>query len=64
MAGSEKWSLEFFKMSINIKDSSAPELGLGALFASDNVVKLCLLHWVYQLGVLALFAEVVMAEAE
>ena len=44
--------------------SSTPELGLGTLFASDNVVKLRLLHRVYQLGVLALITEVVMAEAE
>ena len=45
-------------------NSSAPELGLGALFTSDDVVQLRLFHWVYQLVVLTLFTEVVMSEAK
>ena len=45
-------------------NKSGPELGLGALFASDDVVQLRLLHCVYQAVVLALATKVVMAEAE
>ena len=54
----------FYKCVTNKMNSSAPELGLGALFASDDVIQLRLFHWVYQLVVLAFFAEVVMSEAE
>ena len=45
-------------------NKSGPELCLGALLASDDVVQLRLLHCVYQVVVLALATKVVMAEAE
>ena len=45
-------------------DNSGPELGLGAFFASDDVVQLRLLHQVDQHVVLTLFAKIVMTVAK